>query len=723
MLNLTPRMWAAWLLIACLGHGLAAAESVTISSLLQDMTDRDRVARFPSHEFRLKQASSYNRASKTPDDAKGWFNNFDRSTNDSHKNYVRVEEIDGRKEYVVMEDEGAGAITRFWVPWKNQLQPGSDVVIRFYLDGESEPTIKGNMFDLFQGKGLIPFPLAHESLRSAVSFFPIPYANSCKVTMSDHPFFFQFTYREYDDDVAVKTFSMEDFAAAKPLINTTCEKLLSANASAAGEVVNLKATVGGGSERSVSLPSGEAAIKSLSLKLDSFEDPNVTRHIVLKISFDDKETVWCPIGDFFGGGIGLNPLQGWYRTVGADGTMTCRWVMPYQDNAKISVVNVGDASVGVELSATVGHWKWDASSMYFHAGWRGQYPVPTRPYSDWNYVTLQGRGVYVGDTLTIMNPVERWWGEGDEKIFVDGESFPSIFGTGTEDYYAYSWGGRSTDFYEHPFHAQPFSHKYNKLNRKPDNAKNTQGFSTETRTRALDTMPFDSSLKLDMEVWSWTDCDMGYGVGVYWYGDADTQSNHTPDHEEVLNVPPLPEAKPASDKAAAANSNTNSRTGTNTGTSTAIAFPSAVEVGEENIVSKPEHVALKPQNLKRMKFKGSWSLDDQMLFKNTKIGDAVELRIPASGSANATQTLTLHATKSNDYGILAFSVNGKPSTACVDFYSGEKATSYGPIVLGAFSPVDGFYVLRVGVAGKNEASTGTLFGLDCVTLSSVPSGS
>lgn len=685
-------------------------DPVTMTSLLQEMTDRDRVARYPIHDFGLKQASSYNRASKTPEDHKGWFDNFDRSTNDSHKNYVRVEEIDGRKEYVVMEDKGAGAITRFWVPWKDQLKPGSDVVIRFYLDGNSEPAIEGNMFDLFQGKGLIPFPLAHESLRSAVSFFPIPYAKSCKVTMSDHPFFFQFTYRDYDDDVAVKSFSMDDFTAAKPLIDTTCEKLLNPIASAAGEAVTLKETIGGGSEQSVSLPAREAAITSLSLKLGSYEDPNVTRHVILKISFDDKETVWCPIGDFFGCGIGLNPLQGWYRTVDADGTMNCRWVMPYQSNAKISVVNLGDQPVNVDLSATIGDWKWDSSSMLFHAGWRGQYPVPTRPYSDWNYVTLQGRGVYVGDTLTIMNPVERWWGEGDEKIFVDGESFPSIFGTGTEDYYAYSWGGRSTDFYEHPFHGQPFSHKYNKLNRKTTNEKNTQGFSTETRTRALDTMPFDSSLKLDMEVWSWTACDMGYAVGVYWYGDADTNSNHTRDEDEVRNVPPVPKVKSASSNA----------TDTSSGTRTGRAFPNAVEVNKKSVTKKPDHVVAKPQNLKRLNLKGSWSLDDQLLFRNTRIGDIVEIRISAPDSA--AKTLTLHATKSRDYGIVKFSVNGKPAAANVDFYSGEKATSYGPIVLGTFAPVDGAYVLRAEVADKNEASMGTFFGLDCVTLSPANSG-
>ena len=379
--------------------------------------------------------------------------------------------------------------------------------------------------------------------------------------------------------------------------------------------------------------------------------------------------------------------------------------MPYQNNAKISVVNLGDVPVNVDLSATIGDWKWDESSMYFHAGWRGQYPVPTRPYSDWNYVTLQGRGVYVGDTLTIMNPVARWWGEGDEKIFVDGEAFPSLFGTGTEDYYAYSWGGRSTDFYEHPFHAQPFSHKYNKLNRKPGNEKNTQGFSTETRTRALDTMPFASSLKLDMEVWSWNDCDMGYGVGVYWYGDADTKSNHKPDKEEALNVPPVPNAEPLSAKETAASSRA----------SNGKAFPGAEEVDIKSVIAKPEHVVLKSQNLRQMKLEGSWSLDDQVLFKNAQVGDVVEIRIPASGSA--VQTLTLHGTKSRDYGILSFSVNGKSATENIDFYSAEKATSYGPIVLGKFDPVDGAYLLRAEVAGKNEASMGTFFGLDCVTLS------
>ncbi|QDS98427.1 glycoside hydrolase family 172 protein [Adhaeretor mobilis] len=520
-------------------------EVVSFDSMLREMTNRDEVARFPQHNFRLKQDSSYNRASTVleppRDKPKGWFTNHDYNSSDKDKNFIRIEENGGRKEWVLMEDDGPGAIVRSWMPWRGQNKSTSSSIIRIYLDGEVEPVIEGNEFELFQGEGIVPFPLAHKSLRSAVSFLPIPYAKGCRVTVSERPFFYQFTYREYDEGTSVQTFRMEYLQTNSSLVQETCSALLAPKDASSSNEQKLAGTLDCGQEMSVDLPEGAAAIRGLSVRLGSYEDPSVTRTVVLKMEFDGKPTVWCPLGDFFGSGIGLNPFQGWYRTVAEDGTMSSRWVMPYRESGAISIVNLGAEPVDFELNAAVGAWDWDDRSMYFHAAWRGQYPVPTRPFSDWNYVTLKGRGVYVGDTLTIMNPVEKWWGEGDEKIFVDGESFPSIFGTGTEDYYAYSWGGRSTDFYEHPFHAQTRCTVYNKLNRKTTDERNTQGFSTETRTRALDTMPFEKSLQLDMEVWSGTDCNMGYAVGAYWYGDSKTESNREPDPDGALSIPPLPE--------------------------------------------------------------------------------------------------------------------------------------------------------------------------------------
>ncbi len=692
-----------YLLCAAATLSVQAREPVTIESLLTEMIDRESVARFPEQNFRLKQDSSYNRASKTPEEKNGWFTNHDYNSSDKDHNFIRIEENRGAKEWVLMDHEGPGAMVRTWMPFMKPDKPDTDIIIRIYLDGATEPVLEGNMLGLLDGTGLIPYPFAHPSLRSAVSFFPIPYAKHCKITTTGRPFFHQFTYREYSEDTPVKTFTMEDFEKAKPLIETVGKKLLNPIASVGtrrGAPCYVERSSGpfqlapNGQEQ-LELPSGMGAIRELSVKLGSYDDPTVTRTVILKMEFDGKETVWCPIGDFFGSGIGLNPLQGWYRTVAEDGTMTCRWVMPYKESAKVSLLNLSGAPVDAELSVVSNDWKWDERSMVFNAAWRGQYPVSTRPFPDWNYVTLKGRGVYVGDTLTIMNPVEKWWGEGDERIWVDGEDFPSIFGTGTEDYYAYSWGGRSTDFYEHPFHAQPFCHKYNKLNRKTDaKERNTLGYSTETRTRSLDAMPFGSSLQLDMEIWHWDDVEMGYGVGMYWYGDAATTSNRKPEPVEVLNIPPsLQELGGAADA---------SSTGP---------FKGAVEIGPKQILSKSGAITLRPQDLKKMRIMGAWNAGNHLLFKNTQVGDVVEVRIPASSPV--AEKLTLHATKSKDFGIVRFSVNGKPVGADADLFACKPVAS-GPIELGAFDPVDGAYVLRVEVVGQNPKSKGTLFGLDCV---------
>lgn len=497
---------------------------VTMVTLLQEMGDRKIVAEFPQPVFKLKQESSYNRVSVTPDKAKTWFANADFNSAPADHKFVRIDTINGCKEWVLMDHNSPGAIVRTWMPFPNAKSPNTDNIIKVYIDGDTVPAIQGNMLEVFNGDGIIPYPFAHKSLRSAVSFFPITYSKSCKVTTTKRPSFYQITYREYPQNVKVKSFTVEDFKANKELITETGNILLgntNDNPFSEDNAVESKdKLLPAGEKESISLERPLSSLNTLQLKLkeEAFSDSMLTRNVFIRISFDGKETVNSPIGDFFGCGIGLNPYRDFYREVTEDYRFISRWVMPFKEKVEVSVENRTDSDIDVQLKIFCSDYNWTDNTMYFHSAYRHEDEVPTRPYSDWNYITLKGKGVYVGDALTVYNPVKKWWGEGDEKIWVDNESFPSLFGTGTEDYYGYSWGGISTDFYEHPFHGQPRCNVYNKLSRKLNqDERNTQGYSTETRVRSLDGIVFNESLKLDMEVWSWTDCVMKYAVGTSWY--------------------------------------------------------------------------------------------------------------------------------------------------------------------------------------------------------------
>ncbi|MDF7799037.1 DUF2961 domain-containing protein [Pontiellaceae bacterium B1224] len=512
-------------------------DAITLEDLLNQMVDRSVIARFPKTSTRLINFSSYNRASDVgppesgvSDTASGWFANGDFNG----KYLYTTEEYGNGTEYVMVDHEAPGALVRFWTPWRSITSPTLNDYIRIYLDGSSTPVMEGNLLTLFDGTGLIPYPLAHPSLRSGVSFFPIPYAERCVVTLDRSPFFYIFTHREYDEGTEVETFTMEAFNAASNLTAQVGQALLDPAANLPPTNVSWQGTLASNAEVVLNLPAGTNAVHEFTVVLDENSRGNrLMRSVIVKAEFDGQETIWCPLSDFFGSGVGLHPFEGWFRTVESNGTLSCRWVMPYQASATITLENLYDEPVELSMSAATEPWEWDEQSLYFHSGWRFQSPLPTRPWSDWNYITLTGgRGVFVGDTLTLWNPVTGWWGEGDHKIWVDGEDFPSMFGTGTEDYYAYSWGGRSTDFYDHPFHAQVRCHVYDQLNRHPDSpgyTANTQGYSTETRTRALDTIVFTNSLQLDMEVWHGTDTEVEYAVANHWYSDLSQSNSLSPD--------------------------------------------------------------------------------------------------------------------------------------------------------------------------------------------------
>lgn len=200
-------------------------------------------------------------------------------------------------------------------------------------------------------------------------------------------------------------------------------------------------------------------------------EPFHLKKLVLRMYWDDEATpsVETPIGDFFGLGLGDYLLyQSYPLAVGADKALNSYFPLPFQRRARITVTNEGQEKVG-DFYFNVDCRKYraplPADTLYFHAqyrqaspakGWttewkrNGDANVDKKPNlkGEDNYVWMEatGRGHFVGVTMSVLQNQDFWWGEGDDMFFVDGESTPSINGTGSEDYFLGAW-----DFGEHAF--------------------------------------------------------------------------------------------------------------------------------------------------------------------------------------------------------------------------------------------------------------------------------
>ena len=642
---------AALSALVVVGHpARAQGGPVTTRTLLQEMCDRDALARLPRKEYVSHQASSYDRASTTPSAPATWFGNHDWSQ------FIRSEMNGGRREWVLMDADGPGCVTRIWFAGG---APPEDCHLRVYLDGAATPVIEGAPSDLMSGRGPIPSPLAISNPPDVDYqggfnlFLPIPYARHCKITWdqvnhgdpSSPPDqrWYNIEYRTYAPNVRVQTLSLRGLHDDQGQI-AQAARTLAAPPAPLGRTVSLFRHVAAGGQAALDLPGGPAAIRRLEMEVKT-DDPaaldQALRSTVIAMAFDGEQTVWSPAGDFFGSGVGLNPLHGWDRDVTPDGRMVCRWTMPYAGAARITVTNLGGTNVDVALKAVTSPWTWDARSMHFHTNWRQQRDIPTRPYSDWNYVTAAGRGVYVGDTLSIYSPAPDWWGEGDEKVWVDGETFPSHFGTGTEDYYGYSWGNPA--LFQGPL-----------SNQVRMDGPQYLGNTVLTRTRTLDAIPFTRSLKFDMEIWDWVDCKLRYAVATYWYALPGATSAPLPNVVEARQ--PIPITTPPTPKVIQSTGGT-------------------TEIQHES----------------------RWNTGQQLWWRDAKPGDTLSLWFSVSKAGHC--EITLNNAYAHDYGIIQFSVDGTKIGAPVDFYSPDVEVKQN--TLGALDLTTGRHVLKCEVVGAN----------------------
>jgi Protein of unknown function (DUF2961) len=166
------------------------------------------------------------------------------------------------------------------------------------------------------------------------------------------------------------------------------------------------------------------------------------RNSILRFYWDDETTpsVEAPVGDFFCMGWGqyahLNSLA---VTVNPGSAFNCYWPMPFRKKCRITMENIDDADMVLYYQVDYVLTEVPADAAYFHAQFNRTNPLPLK--TDYVLVNgIKGRGQYVGTYIAWGVHNNGWWGEGEIKFFMDGdENYPTICGTGTEDYFCGSY--------------------------------------------------------------------------------------------------------------------------------------------------------------------------------------------------------------------------------------------------------------------------------------------
>ena len=207
--------------------------------------------------------------------------------------------------------------------------------------------------------------------------------------------------------------------------------------------------VAAGSTEVIAEIDGPGIINHIWITVPTKTDHNnvfVLRDVIIRMYWDDEEhpSVEVPLGDFFCLGFGaVYPVNSQLVSVNPRGGMNCYFQMPFKKNARIEIVNEHRNALPLffyQIDYTLYKaFPEDLELAYFHAQWR-RTPITTKGEDHVLLDGVQGKGKYIGTFFAIQTLNRYWWGEGEVKFFLDGDDdFPTLCGTGTEDYFGGAW--------------------------------------------------------------------------------------------------------------------------------------------------------------------------------------------------------------------------------------------------------------------------------------------
>ncbi|MEJ2704454.1 MAG: DUF2961 domain-containing protein, partial [Sedimentisphaerales bacterium] len=603
------------------------AERLTYVDLIGRLTDLEHLATLPAPGEKCAQWSSYDRRSKY-DATTGKYVNW--SANGDGTGIIRKE----GDQTVFAEIEGPAVIWRIWSALAKEGH------VKIYLDGASEPAVDLPFDGYFNCKNE-PFTrpaLVHTTARGRNCYVPISFQKSCKITAEgDWGRYYHFTYTTYPKGTVLPTFKRELSAEESKALDRANTVL-----SRGGDKLQVRrrgqqkmtqpVTVPPGGTVTILRLIGEWAITGIDVSMDlpaSPDDRDILRELTLHMYWDGESqpSVWAPLGDFFGTAPGVNKYESLPLGM-TDSGFFSRWYMPVENGAVIKVSNDGDQARSLKFTISHAPLTKPVEKLgRFHAKWHRDAFLPDEPERqaiDWTLLKTQGCGRFCGVMLHVWNPRGGWWGEGDEKFFVDGEKFPSTIGTGSEDYFGYAWCNPT--LFQNCYHNQTY------------NDGNNRGHISVNRWHVTDNVPFQTSFEADIEKYYPNSKPTLYASTVYWY-----QTAGQPDPYDPV---PVSERKGY------------------WGPIEVFKVKGALEGEQMKILAKTAGNA-RTQDMSG--YGGKWSNEAHLWWTGAKPGDTLDLAVPVKKAAR--YRLTMQLTKAVDYGIVQLYLDGKKLGGPIDLFN------------------------------------------------------
>lgn len=401
---------------------------------------------------RAMQVSTHDRSGENSD---GWYGTY---------SYLYQDE---NGEYVLLDEQGAGCVYRMWVTF-SQGAGNETNRFRIYFDDEATPRVDTTLGAFFSGTNApFVFPLTGDENVSSGGYFnyvPLPYRHRCKITVSavQRPFYYNFTFHSFDSADGVKTWTgSEDLAAVISMWSSAGAdpKTYNENPSVIQGVADIPSF---GTTNLLDQPVA-GTIAALKIDPEAATEEMLT-NLWIRMTWDDarEPQVYAPVGLFFGTGFGEHEVRALPFGMSSTNAYYCYFPMPFWSNALVQFENKGSAAVSnVTYELNIVSNDYDAALCgHFYAKARRQ----NLTSDDRDYMVLdeEGRGHYVGCVLamTAWHPNENLdlrYLEGDERVYIDDSLSPSIYGTGTEDYFNGGWYFKKGSF-SLACHGAPYLH-------------------------------------------------------------------------------------------------------------------------------------------------------------------------------------------------------------------------------------------------------------------------